>query len=90
MLVEAADSWEEGREQLADMLKTITKWQRAAIVYSITIGMVPDHTAFSAFLVSRKYGIDVILAIIQTESSFNPLHAFRCAGMPGVYCREKM
>ncbi len=51
------------------------------IIYSVTINMVPNHLDKRAHKylgmvrrASRKYGVDesLILAIMQTESSFNP------------------
>ncbi len=51
------------------------------VVYSITINLVPNHLDKRAHKylgmvrqASRKYGVDesLILAIMQTESSFNP------------------
>jgi membrane-bound lytic murein transglycosylase C len=55
--------------------------QRAKIIYSVTINLVPNHLDKRAHKyvgmvrqAARRYGVDesLILAIMQTESSFNP------------------
>ncbi|MFO6484064.1 transglycosylase SLT domain-containing protein [Escherichia coli] len=65
--------------------------------------MVPNHLDKHAHKylgmvrqASRKYGVDesLILAIMQTRSSFNPYagQPFRCAGINAggtTYCRER-
>lgn len=76
--------WQWRAEQFANyLLKNRLQRRRsgALVIYSISIKLVPNHTDKRAHKylglirqASRKYGIDesLILAIIQTESSFNP------------------
>lgn len=76
--------WEGRASQYADWLLQNRMKSRTTglhIIYSVTINLVPNHLDKRAHKyvgmvrqASRKYGIDesLILAIMQTESSFNP------------------
>ncbi|MDT1843448.1 DUF3393 domain-containing protein, partial [Acinetobacter baumannii] len=76
--------WEWRAARFADyLLQTRLKSRNNGlrVVYSITINLVPNHLDKRAHKylgmvrqASRKYGVDesLILAIMQTESSFNP------------------
>lgn len=76
--------WEGRATTFADyLLKTRLKSRSNGlrIIYSVTINLVPNHLDKRAHKyigmvrqASRKYGVDesLILAIMQTESSFNP------------------
>lgn len=76
--------WEWRAARFADyLLQTRLKSRSNGIrmIYSITINLVPNHLDKRAHKyigmvrqASRKYGVDesLILAIMQTESSFNP------------------
>lgn len=76
--------WQGRAEKFADhLLQTQLKKRSSGlkIVYSVTINLVPNHLDKRAHKyigmvrkASKKYGIDesLILAIMQTESSFNP------------------
>lgn len=76
--------WEWRAARFADYLLQTRMKKRSSglhIIYSVTINLVPNHLDKRAHKylgmvrqASRKYGIDesLILAIMQTESSFNP------------------
>lgn len=76
--------WQGRAEKFADYLLQHRLKKRSTglkIVYSVTIDLVPNHLDKRAHKyigmvrkASQKYGIDesLILAIMQTESSFNP------------------
>ncbi|WP_246763818.1 membrane-bound lytic murein transglycosylase MltC, partial [Cronobacter sakazakii] len=76
--------WEGRAAKFADyLLQTHLKSRSNGlrIIYSVTINLVPNHLDKRAHKyigmvrqASRKYGVDesLILAIMQTESSFNP------------------
>ncbi|WP_300001367.1 membrane-bound lytic murein transglycosylase MltC [uncultured Cedecea sp.] len=76
--------WQGRAEKFADYLLQHRLQKRSTglkIVYSVTINLVPNHLDKRAHKyigmvrkASQKYGIDesLILAIMQTESSFNP------------------
>lgn len=76
--------WEGRASNFADYLLKNRLQSRSnglRIIYSVTINMVPNHLDKRAHKylgmvrqASRKYGVDesLILAIMQTESSFNP------------------
>ena len=80
----ASIRWEWRAARFADyLLQTRLKSRNNGlrVVYSITINLVPNHLDKRAHKylgmvrqASRKYGVDesLILAIMQTESSFNP------------------
>lgn len=80
----ASIRWEWRAARFADyLLQTRLKSRNNGlrVVYSITINTVPNHLDKRAHKylgmvrqASRKYGVDesLILAIMQTESSFNP------------------
>ncbi|WP_105599466.1 membrane-bound lytic murein transglycosylase MltC [Cronobacter sakazakii] len=76
--------WEGRASKFADYLLQTRLKSRSnglRIIYSVTINLVPNHLDKRAHKyigmvrqASRKYGVDesLILAIMQTESSFNP------------------
>lgn len=76
--------WEGRASNFADYLlknRLKSRSNGLRIIYSVTINMVPNHLDKRAHKylgmvrqASRKYGVDesLILAIMQTESSFNP------------------
>ncbi|WP_437890413.1 membrane-bound lytic murein transglycosylase MltC [Phytobacter sp. V91] len=76
--------WEGRASAFADYLLRTRLKSRAnglKIIYSVTINLVPNHLDKRAHKyvgmvrqASRRYGVDeaLILAIMQTESSFNP------------------
>ena len=76
--------WEGRATKFADYLLQTRLKSRSnglKIIYSVTINLVPNHLDKRAHKylgmvrqASRKYGVDesLILAIMQTESSFNP------------------
>lgn len=76
--------WQGRAEKFADYLLHTQLKRRSTglkIVYSVTLNLVPNHLDKRAHKymgmvrkASKKYGIDesLILAIMQTESSFNP------------------
>lgn len=76
--------WQGRAEKFADyLLRTQLKRRSTGlkVVYSVTLNLVPNHLDKRAHKyigmvrkASKKYGIDesLILAIMQTESSFNP------------------
>lgn len=76
--------WEWRASRFADYLLQTRMKSRSnglRMIYSITINLVPNHLDKRAHKylgmvrqASRKYGVDesLILAIMQTESSFNP------------------
>jgi len=76
--------WEGRASKFADYLLQTRMKSRSTglkIVYSVTINLVPNHLDKRAHKyigmvrkASKKYGVDesLILAIMQTESSFNP------------------
>jgi len=76
--------WQGRAEKFADYLLRTHLQRRTTglkVVYSVTINLVPNHLDKRAHKyigmvrkASKKYGIDesLILAIMQTESSFNP------------------
>ncbi|VEC82621.1 Membrane-bound lytic murein transglycosylase C precursor [Raoultella ornithinolytica] len=76
--------WEWRASRYADyLLQTRLKSRSNGLrmIYSITINLVPNHLDKRAHKYigyvrqsARKYGVDesLILAIMQTESSFNP------------------
>ena len=76
--------WEGRASKFADYLLKTRLQSRSTglkIVYSVTINLVPNHLDKRAHKyigmvrkASKKYGVDesLILAIMQTESSFNP------------------
>jgi len=76
--------WQGRATQFADwLLQNRLKSRRSGlhVIYSVTINLVPNHLDKRAHKylgmvrqASRKYGVDesLILAIMQTESSFNP------------------
>ena len=76
--------WEGRASNFADYLLKNRLQSRSnglRIIYSVTMNMVPNHLDKRAHKylgmvrqASRKYGVDesLILAIMQTESSFNP------------------
>lgn len=76
--------WQWRAERFADYLLQTRMKKRTSglhIIYSVTINLVPNHLDKRAHKylgmvrqASRKYGVDesLILAIMQTESSFNP------------------
>lgn len=76
--------WEWRASRFADYLLQTRLKSRSngpRMIYSITINLVPNHLDKRAHKyigmvrqASRKYGVDesLILAIMQTESSFNP------------------
>ena len=76
--------WQGRADKFADYLLQTQLRKRSTglkIVYSVTINLVPNHLdkrahKYMAMVhkASKKYGIDesLILAIMQTESSFNP------------------
>lgn len=85
--------WQWRAERFADYLLQTRMKKRSSglhIIYSITINLVPNHLDKRAHKylgmvrqTSRKYGIDesLILAIMQTESSFNPYAVSRSDAM---------
>lgn len=85
--------WQWRAERFADYLLQTRMKKRSSglhIIYSITINLVPNHLDKRAHKylgmvrqASRKYGIDesLILAIMQTESSFNPYAVSRSDAM---------
>ncbi|EPK7361668.1 membrane-bound lytic murein transglycosylase MltC [Kluyvera ascorbata] len=85
--------WQWRAERFADYLLQTRMKKRSSglhIIYSVTINLVPNHLDKRAHKylgmvrqASRKYGIDesLILAIMQTESSFNPYAVSRSDAM---------
>lgn len=85
--------WEWRAARFADYLLQTRMKKRSNglhIIYSVTINLVPNHLDKRAHKylgmvrqASRKYGIDesLILAIMQTESSFNPYAVSRSDAM---------
>ncbi len=85
--------WQWRAERFADYLLQTRLKKRSSglhIIYSVTINLVPNHLDKRAHKylgmvrqASRKYGIDesLILAIMQTESSFNPYAVSRSDAM---------
>ncbi|HDG1678811.1 TPA: membrane-bound lytic murein transglycosylase MltC [Kluyvera ascorbata] len=85
--------WQWRAERFADdLLQTRMKKRTSGlhIIYSVTINLVPNHLDKRAHKylgmvrqASRKYGVDesLILAIMQTESSFNPYAVSRSDAM---------
>ena len=85
--------WQWRAERFADYLLQTRMKKRSSglhIIYSVTINLVPKHLDKRAHKylgmvrqASRKYGIDesLILAIMQTESSFNPYAVSRSDAM---------
>lgn len=85
--------WQWRAARFADYLLQTRMKKRASglhIIYSITINLVPNHLDKRAHKylgmvrqASRKYGVDesLILAIMQTESSFNPYAVSRSDAM---------
>ncbi|MGL5699152.1 MAG: membrane-bound lytic murein transglycosylase MltC, partial [Kluyvera sp.] len=76
--------WQWRAARFADYLLQTRMKKRSSgihVIYSVTINLVPNHLDKRAHKylgmvrqASRKYGVDesLILAIMQTESSFNP------------------
>ena len=76
--------WEGRATNFADYLlqtRLKSRTNGLKVIYSVTINLVPNHLDKRAHKylgmvrqASRKYGVDesLILAIMQTESSFNP------------------
>ncbi|BBV64328.1 TPA: membrane-bound lytic murein transglycosylase MltC [Kluyvera ascorbata] len=85
--------WQWRAERFADYLLQTRMKKRTSglhIIYSVTINLVPNHLDKRAHKylgmvrqASRKYGVDesLILAIMQTESSFNPYAVSRSDAM---------
>lgn len=85
--------WQWRAERFADYLLQTRLKKRSSglhIIYSVTLNLVPNHLDKRAHKylgmvrqASRKYGIDesLILAIMQTESSFNPYAVSRSDAM---------
>ena len=85
--------WQWRAERFADYLLQTRMKNRTSglhIIYSVTINLVPNHLDKRAHKylgmvrqASRKYGVDesLILAIMQTESSFNPYAVSRSDAM---------
>lgn len=85
--------WQWRAERFANYLLQTRLKKRSSglhIIYSVTINLVPNHLDKRAHKylgmvrqASRKYGIDesLILAIMQTESSFNPYAVSRSDAM---------
>ena len=79
--------WEGRASNFADYLlknRLKSRSNGLRIIYSVTINMVPNHLDKRAHKylgmvrqASRKYGVDesLILAIMQTESSFNRMRS---------------
>ncbi len=85
--------WQWRAERFADYLLQTRMKKRTSglhIIYSVTINLVQNHLDKRAHKylgmvrqASRKYGVDesLILAIMQTESSFNPYAVSRSDAM---------
>ena len=85
--------WQWRAERFADYLLQTRMKKRTSglhIIYSVTINLVPNHLDKRAHKylgmvrqASRKYGVEesLILAIMQTESSFNPYAVSRSDAM---------
>ena len=85
--------WQWRAERFADYLLQTRMKKRTSglhIIYSVTINLVPNHLDKRAHKylgmvrqASRKHGVDesLILAIMQTESSFNPYAVSRSDAM---------